>query len=103
MEWNGAFSLPVTVPFWLTVKVYARTIVKEIWEIVYNIEDQAQRAYIIADEDYEGIVREAGYDQMKYFIAVSSPDSLPTVYERLREISPVITAKAANLGNTGAK
>ena len=51
----------------------------------------------IEDEDYEGIVREAGYDQMKYFISVSSPDSLSTVYERLREISPVITAKAANL------
>ena len=50
------------------------TIVKEIWEIVYNIEDQTQRAYIISDEDYEGIVSEAGYDQMKYFISVSSPD-----------------------------
>lgn len=77
--------------------MYTRTIVKEIWEIVYNIEDQTQRAYIISDEDYEGIVSEAGYDQMKYFISVSSPDSLPTVYERLCEISPVITAKAANL------
>ncbi len=41
MEWNGAFSLPVPVPFLVDGKVYAaRTIVKEIWEIVYNIEDQ---------------------------------------------------------------
>lgn len=95
MEWG--FQPPGPVPFLVGGKVYTRTIVKEIWKIVYNIEDQTQRAYIISDEDYEGIVREAGYDQMKYFIAVSSPDSLPTVYERLREISPIITAKAANL------
>lgn len=95
MEWG--FQPPGPVPFLVGGKVYTRTIVKEIWEIVYNIEDQAQRTYIIADEDYEGIVSEAGYDQMKYFISVSSPDSLSTVYERLREISPVITAKAANL------
>ena len=33
----------------------AETIVKEIWEIVYNVEDQAQRAYIISDEDYEEV------------------------------------------------
>ena len=95
MEWG--FQPPGPVPFLVGGKVYTRTIVKEIWEIVYNIEDQTQRAYIISDEDYEGIVSESGYDQMKYFIAVSSPDSLSTVYERLCEISPVITAKAANL------
>ncbi len=95
MEWG--FQPPGPVSFLVGGKVYTRTIVKEIWEIVYNIEDQTQRAYIISDEDYEGIVSEAGYDQMKYFISVSSPDSLPTVYERLCEISPVITAKAANL------
>lgn len=94
-EWG--FQPPGPVPFLVGGKVYTRTIVKEIWEIVYNIEDQAQRAYIIADEDYEGIVSEAGYDQMIYFISVSSPDSLSTVYERLQEISPAITAKTAKL------
>ena len=95
IEWG--FQPPGPVSFLVGGKVYTRTIVKEIWEIVYNIEDQAQRTYIIADEDYEGIVSEAGYDQMKYFISVSSPDSLPTVYERIQEISPVVTAKAVSL------
>ncbi len=94
-EWG--FQPPGPVPFLVGDKVYTKTIVKEIWEIVYNIEDQAQRTYIIGDEDYEGIVGEAGYGQMKYFISVSSPDSLSTVYERLQEISPIITAKTMNL------
>ncbi len=95
IEWG--FQPPGPVPFLVGDKVYTKTIVKEIWEIVYNIEDQAQRTYIIGDEDYEGIVGEAGYGQMKYFISVSSPDSLSTVYERLQEISPIITAKTMNL------
>lgn len=95
IEWG--FQPPGPVPFLVGGKVYTRTIVKEIWEIVYNIENQMRRTYIIADEDYEGIVSEAGYEQMKYFISVSSPDSLSTVYEGLQEISPVITAKTAKL------
>lgn len=95
IEWG--FQPPGPIPFLVGNKVYTRTIVKEIWEIVYNIEDQAQRTYIIADKDYEGIVSEIGYDQMKYFISVSNFDSLLTVYNRLQEISPVITAKEANL------
>ncbi|MDE5699781.1 MAG: ABC transporter permease [Lachnospiraceae bacterium] len=99
-EENGVrwgFQPPGPVPFLVGDKVYTRTIVKEIWEVVYNIEDQAQRTYIIADEDYEGIVSEAAYDQMKYFISVSSPDSLSTVYHRLQEISPIIAAKEEKL------
>lgn len=48
MEWG--FQPPGPVPFLVGGKVYTRTIVKEIWEIVYNIEDQTQRTYIIADE-----------------------------------------------------
>lgn len=95
IQWG--FQPPGPVSFLVGGKVYTGTIVKEIWEIVYNIEDQAQRTYIIEDEDYEGIVSEAGYDQMKYFISVSGPDSLSTVYDRLQEISPVITAKEADL------
>lgn len=95
IEWG--FQPPGPVSFLVSEQVYTRTIVKEIWEIVYNIEDQTQRTYIIADEDYGSIVRDAGYEQMKYFVSVSSPDSLLTVYSRLQEISPVITAKEANL------
>lgn len=99
-EENGVrwgFQPPGPVPFLVGDKVYTGTIVREIWEIVYNIEDQAQRTYIITDEDYEGIVSEAGCDQMKYFVSVSSPGSLSAVYSRLQEISPIITAKEATL------
>ncbi len=95
IEWG--VQPPGPVPFLVGDKVYTRTVVKVIWEIVYNIEDQTQRTYIIVDEDYEDIVREVGYDQMKYFISVSSPDSLSTVYNRLLENSPVITVKEENL------
>lgn len=99
-EENGVrwgFQPPGPVPFLVGDKVYTGTIVREIWGIVYNIEDQAQRTYIITDEDYEAIVSEAGCDQMKYFVSVSSPDSLSAVYSRLQEISPIITAKEATL------
>lgn len=99
-EENGTqwgFQPPGPVSFSVGDKVYTRTIVKEIWEIVFNIEDQTQRTYIIEDEDYERIVRENGCDQMKYFISVSSPDNLSAVYSRLQEISPLITAKDAAL------
>ncbi len=95
IEWG--FQPPGPVSFLVGDKAYTRTIVKEIWEIVYNIEDQAERTYIIADEDYESIVKEAGYDQMKYFVSVSSPDSRLKVYSRLQEISPIIAAKETNL------
>jgi len=95
IEWG--FQPPGPVPFLVGDNVYTGTIVKEIWEVVYNIEDRTQRTYIIADEDYEGIVSEAGYDRMEYFISISDPDSLSAIYNRLQEISPVITTKEANL------
>lgn len=95
IEWG--FQPPGMVHFLAGDKVYTETIVKEIWEIVYNIEDQTQRTYIISDNDYATIVSETGYNQMKYFVSVSSSDSLLTVYKQLQEISPHIMAKETKL------
>ncbi len=95
IEWG--FQPPGPISFLAGDKVYTKTIVKEIWEIVYNIEDQAQRTYIITDKDYATIISETGYDQMKYFVSVSNPDSLLTVYNQLQEINPHIKAKETNL------
>lgn len=95
IEWG--FQPPGPISFLLGNKVYTKNIVKEIWEIVYNIENQAQRTYIITDKDYATIVSETGYNQMKYFVSVSSSDSLLTVYNQLQEISPHIKAKEADL------
>ena len=95
IEWG--FQPPGPISFLVGNKVYTKTIVMEIWEIVYNIEDQAQRTYIITDKDYATIVTEIGYNQMKYFVSVSNSDSLLTVYNQLHEINPHIKAKEAKL------
>ncbi len=95
IEWG--FQPPGSISFLAGNKVYTKTIVKEIWEIVYNIEDQAQRTYIVTDKDYAAIVSETGYNQMKYFVSVSNSDNLLTVYNQLHEINPNIKAKEANL------
>ena len=47
MEWG--FQPPGPVPFLVGGKVYTRTIVKEIWEIVYNIEDQTSPSSVAND------------------------------------------------------
>lgn len=95
VEWG--FQPPGSFSFLAGNRVYTKTIIKEIWEIVYNIEDQTQRTYIIADEDYETIVDEIGYNQMQYFVSVSDSENLSTVYSRLKEISPLVKAKAEDL------
>ncbi len=94
---SWGFQPPGPASFLVGDRVYTKTIVKEIWEIVYNIEDQTQRTYIISDEDYENIASEMGYEQMKYFVSVSEPESLSTVYDHLREINLNIIAKETNL------
>lgn len=96
VEWG--FQPLGNVQFKIADIIYQGEITKEIWEVIYNIDNQNQRTYIISNFNYDEIIDSLGSAQWKYFVSVSDSKYSAIIYEQLQNICPMIESKEEKIG-----
>ena len=95
VEWG--FQPPGSVRFRVGDQIFEKELVKELWEIVFNLEDQMQRTYLLNDADYDALAESMGGRGGAYFVNVNDKAALPAVLEELSGISGRIEEKTVSL------
>lgn len=95
VEWG--FQPPGSVSFQVGDQIFEKELVKELWEIVFNLENQMQRTYLLNDGDYDALAESTGCRGGAYFVNVNDKAALPAVLEELSGISGRIEEKTVSL------
>lgn len=95
VEWG--FQPPGAIRFQVGGQVFEKELVKEIWEIVFNLEDQMQRTYVLNDGDYDALAESAGCRGGAYFAVVNEKEALPRIVKELSGISGRMEEKTESL------